>query len=545
MSRFGIWSGVIVSTMAVAAAVNIATEDTASAAENKAINWTLTGDLKTTDPSKLVDTISQDTVINTGEGLYRVASNGEAKLAAAKSVDVSDDGLTWTFTLRDNLKWSDGSKITADDFVYGWQRTNDPSTASATAPIFYTGIANDTKIQKGEVDKSQLGIKADGDNKLVVTLDHAMPQLKSELAFVGFFPQNKAFVEKAGDKFGTSSKYSISSGPYVLKKWNGSSSTYTYTKNKYYWDAKNVKTNEVNVQTVSSATTSYNLYKSGKVDYTTLSATESQASKTRKDYSTIQSAATQYMMLNTDNKAMKNENIRKAIRYAINREQLTSKVLAGTAKPASTFIPKGLVKDPNTGKDFATGAETGVVKYDMKKAKAYWKKGVAEVGKAAATKDLTLLTDDTDTEKQTATFIQSQLESHLKGINVTVKSVSSKPKQSSLSNHDFDMALQTWAADYADPVEMLNLVNGDNSYNYGQWKNTAYSDIMTKAANEDASNANARFNDLKQAEQMIEKQVGVVPLSYTSNANLKNSHVKNVFLNPVGNTVDFKNASKK
>lgn len=97
-----------------------------SASEGKAINWTLTGDLKTTDPSNVADIPSQDAVMATGEGLYRVGKSGQPELAAAQSADVSQDGLTWTFKLRDNLKWSDGSKLTAQDFVYSWQRTNDP-----------------------------------------------------------------------------------------------------------------------------------------------------------------------------------------------------------------------------------------------------------------------------------------------------------------------------------------------------------------------------------------------------------------------------------
>jgi oligopeptide transport system substrate-binding protein len=511
-------------------------------AANKTINWTLTGDLKTTDPAKLVDTISQDTVINTGEGLYRVNAKGKAELAAAKSVKVSADGLKWTFTLRNNLKWSNGKSITAADFVYGWQRTNDPVTASGTAPIFYTGIKNDIAIQQGKAAVSSLGIKADGDHKLVVTLDHPMPQLKAELSFVGFFPQNKAFIEKTGSTYGSTAAKSISSGPYILKNWNGNDTAYTYVKNPYYWDAKDVKTKKIKIQMVTDATTGFNLYNSGKVDFTTLSPTQAQASKQNKAYKQTSLAATQYLVMNTENKLLANTDVRRAIQYAINRQQLTSKVLAGSGSPAKTYIPAGLVKDPNSGEDFAKAAATGVVKYDKKNAAAYWEKGVKAVGDAS--KNIVIMTDDTDTQKQAATYIQAQLEANLKGLKVTIKSVANKPQLAALQSHNFDIAIQTWNADYSDPIEMMNLLTTGSSYNYGKWSDSDYDKYVTAASTTDANNAKTRFKDLIKAEQIIEKKVGVVPLNYSSVASFWRPSVKDVQLNQVGNTFDFKYAVK-
>ena len=194
----------------------------ANAATYKTINWTETADLGTADPSKATASVDFDALQATGDGLYRNGKDNKPELALAESVQRSDDGLTYTFKLRPNLKWANGEPITAQDFVYGWQRTNDPKTASQYAYLF-SGIKGADDIQSGK-DKnlSDLGVKAVDDTTLEVTLERPMPQLESVLTMAPFYPQNQKFVEKVGSKYGTAAKYTLSSGPYVLKGWTGS-----------------------------------------------------------------------------------------------------------------------------------------------------------------------------------------------------------------------------------------------------------------------------------------------------------------------------------
>ena len=515
-----------------------------SASEGKAINWTLTGDLKTTDPSNVADIPSQDAVMATGEGLYRVGKSGQPELAAAQSADVSQDGLTWTFKLRDNLKWSDGSKLTAQDFVYSWQRTNDPKTASQYAYLF-SGIKNADAIQSGK-DKNldDLGVKALDDQTLEVTLEKPMPQLESVLTMAPFYPQSKAFVDKVGSKYGTAAKYTLASGPFVLKGWTGSNNKYSLVKNKNYWDADAVKTPKVEIQTIKDQNTGYNLYKGNKLDLAYLSSDQVRASQKRKDYKVIPMASTFYLEFNEKKvPALKNVKIRQALSYAIDRKTLSNKVLKGNATPATTLTAKNLAKDPNTGKDFAESAAVkGAISYNKSKAKKLFAEGLKEVGKKKLS--LQLLTDDTDKAKNTAQFLQSQLE-NLSGLNVDIKQVPFKQRLAFSQDKKFELVISAWGADYGDPSTFLDLYTSDSSFNNGSWSNADYDAAEKAAKTTDVNDENKRYDDYKTAEQTIEKEVGVAPLYYQSYATLYRQSVKGVVSNPTGAPFDWKWAYKK
>ena len=206
--------------------------------------------------------------------------------------------MTYTFKLRNGTKWANGDPITAQDFVYGWQRTVNLKTKSVYAYL-YSGIKNADAINKGQ-DKNlnDLGVKALDDQTLQVTLEKPLPQLTAELTMPEFFPQNQKFEEKVGKKYATTSTDAISAGPFIVKGWNGSSNSYELVKNPNYWDAKSVKTPKITVQTVKDQNTGYNLYKQGKVDFTTLSSDQVRASQKRSDYKVIPTAATRYLELN-------------------------------------------------------------------------------------------------------------------------------------------------------------------------------------------------------------------------------------------------------
>ncbi|MDR3190130.1 MAG: peptide ABC transporter substrate-binding protein [Lactobacillaceae bacterium] len=530
-------SSALILGSAAAPAINV------SAAKYKTINWTEVSDLTTMDSSKATDSVTFDSLLATNEMLYRNDKNGKPTLAAAKSVKKSADGLTYTFTLRKNLKWSNGEALTAKDFVYGWQRTNDPKTASEYAYL-YEGIKNADKIQAGEItDLNELGIKATDDYTLVVTLDQPVPQLVSELTMATFAPQNKKFVEAAGSKYGTAAKYVLSSGPYVLKGWTGSNSKYTLQKNTKYWDKKSVKTNKVSIQTVKDQNTGYNLFKSGDVDFTTLSPAQVKASKNSKDYYTVKQAWTKYLEVNQEQALFKNLKVRQAISYAINRKQLANNILTGAATPASTLTPKGLVKDPNTGKDFATEADTGLIKYNAKKAKKLWAEAKKELGKTSFKTEI--LTDDADDTKRTAQFIQSQLEKNLKGLEVTIKAVPKKQRLALGTEHKFDIICSGWGGDFQDPITFLDLFTTGKSFNRGQWSSAAYDKAIEASKTTDANNPKKRYDDFLTAEKVLAKDMGIIPTTYASTASLFRSKIKGMVFNMTGAQYDWKTAYKK
>lgn len=523
---------------------SVAVPATTASAAGKIINWSEIADLPTMDPSKSTDTVSADALAATSLPLVQFGKNNKIEFEAAKSYEKSKDGLTYTFHLRKNLKWANGDKLTAKDFVYGWQRSINPKTASEYAYLF-DGVKNANAIQAGTAKVADLGISATDDYTLKVTLEKAVPYFLQVITMPVFFPQSQTFVEKQGAKYGTSAATYLSAGPYKLTGWNGSNQKYAYVKNTNYWDKQDVKTKKINVQIIKDQNTGYNLYQGKKLDFTTLSPDQVKSSKTKKAYTQIKQGATQMLQLNEAKvKAFKNLKVRQAISYAIDRKTLANNIVTGAAVPAKSYTPTGLTKDPNTGKDFAKGAAVkGAISYDKKKAAKLFKAGLKEVGISKL--KITLLTDDDDSSKRVAQFLQQQLEDHLKGLTVTIKSVPKKQRLALSTAKDFDMVNFGWLADYPDASSFLDLYTSDASYNYGSWKNTTFDSVMADTKDKDANNAKARYADFKKAEQTLEKDMGVVPMYYRSTAALKNTKVKGVIFNPTGAPYNFKYAVKK
>ena len=218
---------------------------TKNLAEKQVLNWNEPSELPTMDPSKATDTISFDMMNNSMEGLYRIGKNSKIEPGIAKKTKVSKDGLTYTFTLRDDSKWSNGDPVVAKDFVYGWQRTLNPKTGSEYAYL-YDGVKNANEVMEGKKPVDQLGIKAKGKHQLVVTLEKNVPYFKLLLGFPSFFPQNESVVKEAGAKYGTASKYMAYNGPFKLNKWTGSNLSWSLDKNDKYWDKKAVKLDQIN-----------------------------------------------------------------------------------------------------------------------------------------------------------------------------------------------------------------------------------------------------------------------------------------------------------
>ena len=220
--------------------------------KKQSMTWMDPAELVTMDPSKYTDQYSCEELTNTMEGLVRLGKNSKVEPGIATNWKESPDGKTWTFNLRKNAKWSNGDPVTAKDFVYSWQRTVNPKTGSEYAYLF-DGIHNATKATQGKVSPKSIGVKAEGNNKLVVTLDKRIPYFKLLMGFPLFFPQNQKFVEKTGSKYGTSSKYTLANGPFVQKGWTGSNLTWKLIKNKTYWDKNKVKLDQINFSVQKNA----------------------------------------------------------------------------------------------------------------------------------------------------------------------------------------------------------------------------------------------------------------------------------------------------
>lgn len=511
-----------------------------SLADKQEINWSEKAELPTMDLSLGTDEISFTTLNNTNEGLVRLGKDNKVEPGVAKKTEVSKDGKTYTFQLRKDAKWSNGDDVTAQDFVYSWQRTNDPKTGAQYSYLF-SGVKNADKIQAKKAPVSSLGIKADGKYKLTVQLEKPIPYFKLLLGFPSFFPQDKKVVDKFGSKYGTAAKYQVYNGPFELKGWTGTNLKWSLEKNKNYWDKKAVKLDKINDQVVKDPQTGLNQFQSKQLDETLLVGNQVKNLKTNKSFVLRKQARNAYLEYNQKKvKELKNLKIRQAISYAINRKQLTKNVLADGSSEPKGFVTAGLAKNPKTGVDFAQDAYTKEgVTYDLDKAKELWKEGLKETGKKNI--DLNLLVDDADNNKRTSEFLQGALEK-LPGLKINIETVPYKTRLARSVKGQFDLVVTLWGADFSDPISDVGLLTSGNTFNNGHWSNKEYDKLIDKANNADANSLENRWDDMAKAQKISMKDQAVAPLYDGTVPQLMNKNIKGLVYNTAGIPYNFKEA---
>ncbi|MCG0574253.1 peptide ABC transporter substrate-binding protein [Lactiplantibacillus plantarum] len=494
--------------------------------QQKTLNVTATQSIATADPNKADDIASQAAIAQFMEGLYTTNQKGKVVPAIAKKVaKPTNNGKTYTFNLRHNAKWSNGKKVTAADFVYSVQRQVDPNTKSQEVG-HVAEIKNAKAITAGKKAVKTLGVKALGKYKLQITLQQRVPYFNYRLA-TEIYPLNKQFTEKYGNKYGTSAQRTLSNGPYVLKSWNGTNDTWKYVKNPYYYDRKQVRIKNIKVQTVKNNSTAENLFQSNEVQVTQITGTQVSAAEqgSLKSQMKVTKLNQLYFMLwNQKRSALQNTDLRRAVSYALNRQSLVKNVLKDGSVAATSLVPAGNTKNPTTGKDFNT--DTGnLYPYSPAKAKQYWQKAQASLGKQKLT--LQLLTNDNDINKSVAEYIQAAIEKNLSGVTVNVKSVPLTNEISTLSKGDFDFATLSWSSDFQDPVDFLNKASITNSVNFGKFNNAKYEQLISTIT-ADKQSTKARYQTMQQAAKLVAQQQGVTPIYQTAAAHLISNKVGGV-----------------
>ncbi|CDR80938.1 peptide ABC transporter substrate-binding protein [Lactobacillus delbrueckii subsp. lactis] len=484
---------------------------------------------------------------NVFESFYRLGKNGQPAAGLAKSGTVSKDGKTWTFKLRSNAKWSNGEKITAQDFVYSWRRTINPKTASPYAYLF-SGIKNADEIIAGKKSPSSLGIKALNQETVQVKLNRPIAYFKVLMAYPLFGPQNEAFIKKTGKKYATSSKYMLYSGPFKITGWKGTNDTWSFVKNNQYWDKQAVKLSKISYQVVKTTNTGYQLYQQGKLDLTPLSSEQVKQLKKNKDFKTYPYSYVAFLAYNfqakdaTVKKALSNKNIRLALSLSLDRKILTSKVFGDGSSVPTGFVASGLAYDPANKEDFAKEQKVAnTVDYNEKLAEKYWKTGLNELGLKKL--NLTLLASNESTNADALTqYLQSQWTKVLSGINVKVNSIPSKNAHTKASSGDFDIYVSGWGGDFSDPMTFMQILQKGTSYNYGKWNNAEYNRLIKKALTTDANDVNKRWQDLVKAAQVANADQAVSPIYQQTTAYLQNSKVKGIIHNNAGTQWSYKYA---
>ncbi|WP_125581466.1 peptide ABC transporter substrate-binding protein [Levilactobacillus cerevisiae] len=491
--------------------------------QNKALNVTMPSELQTADPNKATDAYSFYMMKQTTEGLYRQNKNGKVVPAiATKIATPTNNGKTYTSTLRHDAKWSNGDQVTAQDFVESFRRQVDPTTKAQYANRFATFVNYDA-IQKGTKQPSALGVKAIGKYKLQINLSRQNPSFNYEAA-TEYLPVNRTLVKKYGAKYGTNSNRVAANGPYVLKKWNGTKDNWEYVKNAKYYGAKSVKIKKINVQVVKTDSTAEKLFAAGKVQETKISGTTvtgtANNAKLKKQMRKTLTTAVSLQYFNTKTKLGGNQNFRTAASLAINRKVLTTKVNQDGSVPLKNMVAQGVAKDPNNGKDFAvsTGNYT---QHNDAKAKQLWAKVKKELGGSKF--NITLLTNDSDGSKNVAEYIQSQWEKDMPGLTVTISSMPLTQQINKMFKGSFDVSTFGWTGDEPDPTTDLDLFMKGNSVNFSNYVDKQYNKLMLAAQTE--TNAKKRFALLKAASQRLSKLGVFNPLYQQAQVNLVSSKV--------------------
>lgn len=482
---------------------------------------------------------------NIFESLYRLGKNGSITPGLAKSTKVSKDGKTYTFTIR-NAKWSDGSKITAQDFVYSWKRTVTPATKSQYAYLF-SGVKNADEIVAGKKSPSTLGVKAQGEHTFIVTLDKPITYFKKLMTYPLFGPISEKAVKKWGNKYATKAQYMLYSGPFKLTGWTGTNNSWQFVKNNQYWDKKAVHLQKINYTVNESTTTTLNLFQEKKLDLTQLASEQVKNMKSSSDYTTYPYSITAFLVYNfqdsnaTIKKALNNAKIRQAISLSINRKTLVKNVIGDASTVSKTFVPQDLVKDAKTGKDFADESTVkNSTSYNKALAQKLWKQGLKETGIKKLS--IQLLTSNDEPNKPISQYLKSALEKNLDGLTVNLSNIPSKVASSRAQSGDFDLYLSGWGADFNDPISHLQIMTNNSGYNYGKYNSSTYNALVNKAQNQDANDTSARWQDMINAEKTIMKDQGITPLYQTVYSYLQNPKVKGIIHNTAGTQWNYKYA---
>jgi len=494
------------------------------------------------DPSMATDEYGFQFLGATMEGLYRLDQDGKPSPGIATEFSVSDDAKTWTFTLREDAKWSNGDPVTAHDFVYAWQRAVNPDTGSEYGPYMMGGvIKNATAVNTGEVPLEELGVKADGDYTLVVELENPTPYFESLTTFGTFLPLNQKFVEEQGDAFATSAETLLSNGPFKFNSWESTAQEWDLVKNEDYWDAETVKLDKMTYVVVKDPQVGVDLYNKGEVDRTGLSSDLVDEYAANDDYVVTPETSVFYFKINqTRNEALANTNIRAAIIRAFDKEALVNEILNNGSIVANGLVPKDFVPMPDGSGDFRE-VSGDLATYDVDAAKEFWEKGLAELG--TETVEVEFLGGDTETSKVMNEYLANQLQTNLPGLKVTLKQVPFEQRLDLDTAMDYDLQFAGWGPDFLDPYTFLNLWLTDGGNNKMGFSNAEYDKLINETATTLATDNEARFENFLAAEKILFEEAAIAPVYQRAMAQLVSPKVEGVFVNPFGATYEYKWAS--
>ncbi len=517
------------------------------AASASDLNIMLETPVQSLDPQQATDGTSFEVIANFTDGLMQMDKDGQAVNALAESYDLSEDGLTYTFHIREDANWSNGTPVTAADFVFAWQRAVDPNVASEYSYMLSDigQIKNAAEIIAGEADKSELGVTAVDEKTLQVELNVPVSYFLSLMYFPTYYPVNEEFFTSCGDTYATSPETVLSNGAFVLDSYEPAATAFHFTKNNDYYDAANIQLAGLNYQVIQDSQQALMSYQTGALDTTLVNGEQVDQVKDDPEFMAIGAGYLWYVAPNIDAvEELKNLNIRLALTHAINRDSITTDVLKDGSAPTYTAVPMDFAAGPD-GSDYSADQTkyADVCSYDADKALEYWNAGLAELGVSEITLDMVV--DADDAPQKVAQVLKEQWETTLPGFTVNLVVEPKKQRVEDLQNGNFELGLTRWGPDYADPMTYLGMWITNNSNNYGLWSNAEYDAIIAECTTGDlCTDAQGRWERLYDAEKIVMDEAVIFPLYTQCNAVMMSSKVTGVDFHPVALNRVYKSAVK-
>ncbi len=519
---------------------NTATDETATAGES-VLRVQFDVEVASLDPQIATDGTSFEVLAAITEGLYSIDAAGTPILAIAESVEKSADGLSYTFKLKD-ANWSNGTPVTANDFVFAWRRLVDPAVASEYSFIAdIAAIVNAGAITSGEVAVDQLGVTAVDEKTLTVNLSVPVPFFESLMAFPSFLPVNEAFFTEKGDTFGTSPETVLSNGPFMITAYEPAATTISLAKSTTYWDAAKVALDGIQYQVIKDSQQAILSYQNGDLDVATLSGEQVEQFKADPEFQNTMAGYLWYISPNQTVAGLENVNLRKALALSYDKAAVANNILKDGSIVADFAVPTKLATGPD-GKDFRETTGTYLLT-DKAQALEFWNKAKEELG--VSTLEYTIIVEDTESAINVAQFIQSEIQTTLPGITVVIETMPKKNRVERMQQGEFQLALTRWGPDYADPMTYLDMWITGSPNNYGFWSNAEYDAVIESAKKgELALDLAARWEALKEAEKMVMDEAVILPVYQKGDALMIKTGVEGIEFHSVGINRIYKNAKK-
>lgn len=501
--------------------------------KEQVIRYNVGTEPETLDPAKSTGIPEFNMQLAIWEGLMRLDSKSQPAFGAAEKVDISPDLLTYTFTLRKGLKWSNGEPLTAADFEYSWKRALDPDTAADYAYMLYY-LKGGEAYNGGTGKVEDVGVKAKDARTLVVTLEAPCKYFLSLSAFGTYYPVNKKIVE-ADSEWYTKAEKLIGNGPFKVSKWSHNDRI-EFVKNPNYWGAKSVVLEKLVFTMVEEDTTELAMFESGEIDFADNPPSAELARLTaEKKLGVNVLLGTYYYIFNVEKKPLDDVRVRKALTLAIDRKAIVETVTKGGQVPALAFVPPGI--PDASGNDFRKSKGDYFKDADVATAKAL----LAEAGypNGRGFPSLEILYNTSAGHKRIAEAIQEMWKVNLGITSVTLRNLEWGMYLAARDEGDFQIARAGWLGDFLDPMTFIDMWLTGGGNNNSRWGLPEY-DALVEKARKSADQA-VRMKTMHDAEALLMRDMPIAPIYYYVDLFLMKPYVKGVMQSALG-PIDFKNA---